>query len=1308
MAARAGCLRCGGPVVGDHHAAARRICRECARTLPGAPETRPSPAAPGGPGADPFRTPPPGTDLGGIVVEGHLGRGGMGTLLVCREAALDRRVAVKFLREDLASDSGHARRFLREGQSLARITHPHVVRVFRIGEWEGRPFLVMEFVEGKPLNLCIPPGGMAPAEALRIAVQLADALSAVHARDLVHRDVNPSNCVLRDSDRSLCLIDFGIARRLDRTTGSTGHIAGTPWYMAPEQVAGEEVDGRADVFAFGVTLFELLTGSLPFGDLDGFAYLQAVRSRTPPLLCAVRPGSPRELESFLARCLARDREFRPSGGEELLERLRDLRAGRARPAGGASGPPRPDPVPPAEPGEPPLLGRDGAFAAGREALEGALSCRGAVLLVEGTTGSGKSRILREIARAARARGMEVLACPGGEFPAAPRVALRAMLRGWGASAGAGDAGSLAALAAEASPADAPLLPALRWFLEGEPAGHPSPPGRTTLRRAVLALLRAAASRRPLLLAADDLHHLDEGSLELLSAAAEECGSWPMVLAASFLPREETPRRALDARVARLRALPHARTVDLPPLDEGSVAELARRILEIPAEEALRLAPSLLRRSAGNPLYAVESLRAMRHEGAPPAAAEGRRTRGRATSAVLPPTMADLAARRLSELDPGERDALGVASIDGRGVSSSLVARCLGTDRMGALVLLQHLARDRGLLVEAGSGYRIAHGGIRQAVYDGLLRESRARFHGAAAEELLAEGGAAADPERLGMHLLHAGRAGEAAPLLLETAQRLADGGSDGDALELLDRLAKDGAAPAPRAARLLRADVLDRVGEVAEARREYESLAADPDCDAEALLEYATFLWNREDPDGVMGVVARLEGMALTDEQAVRRAVERSKVLSRTGRAAEALALVEEVAALAGRCPPRQRLRWRLTLGSMLWRCRKFADARDAWTAALEEAEANGDQDTAAVLLHDLAMVSEDLGDPVAALAWAEKAVEKAAVFGSERAEVHARLQLADRMVQSLRLDEALPLLSAVEPHLDRLESAMARVLFLSRHCEIALARGDGDEALRRAEALGSCAPAWGGMAAAADLYRGQALALAGRREEALAAARRAAAASAASGDGDGGEEALALASRMLRELGLAGPEREGVRGLLDPATAAGAAEAAREASDPVRRGGGPPAGGGRPPGPRGRGGGGGGGGGGGAARGGERRGRRWGRGRPRTRRGAGRAAGGRSASPGHPGSGAWSSGGAASEILPFRRRGDATAGRGGASPAAPSCPWRVRRRDPRDCGASPWGLAGPWIRASPASAASPSPPRGRPGCGGGDHRGPA
>lgn len=268
----------------------------------------------------------PGSDdrplyAGRYRLEGLVGRGGMGAVYRAVDVLVGDVVALKIL--DGAVSPQQVEWFRREVRLARKVSHPNVARTHDMGEHAGVPYLSMEFVEGTTLQdlLRTHPQGIEPARAARIALAVAEALTAAHAAGVVHRDLKPAN-ILLEAEGRVVLTDFGIARSLEDDGRRTYGMLGTPLYMAPEQVAARPVDARADLYAAGVVLYEMLTGALPFTGGTALEAALARLSQPPRDILSVRTDVPAPLAQLVHHCLALEPERRPASAAEIAERLR--------------------------------------------------------------------------------------------------------------------------------------------------------------------------------------------------------------------------------------------------------------------------------------------------------------------------------------------------------------------------------------------------------------------------------------------------------------------------------------------------------------------------------------------------------------------------------------------------------------------------------------------------------------------------------------------------------------------------------------------------------------------------------------------------------------------------------------------------------------------------------------------------------------------------------------------------------------------------------------------------------------------------
>ncbi|SNS35218.1 Serine/threonine protein kinase [Geodermatophilus pulveris] len=301
----------------------------------------------------------PGTSFATYEVQSVVGRGGMGVVYRARDVRLERTVALKLLAPEFTAHPNFRARFLRESRLAAAVDHPNIIPIYEAGDADGQLFIAMRYVPGADLRTELDlRTRLDLSEALDLLQQVADALDAAHAAGLVHRDVKPGNVLVADSSRSghrhAYLTDFGLTRRSSSLSGLTtsGHFLGTLDYVAPEQIRGDPVDGRTDVYSFACVAHTVLVGHPPFAGEDDVALMWAHLTRVPPPVTALRPELGADVDAALAAGLAKSPDERPASCGALVAWL----AGRGpagtallTPPGRAPAPVEPPVVPPERP-----------------------------------------------------------------------------------------------------------------------------------------------------------------------------------------------------------------------------------------------------------------------------------------------------------------------------------------------------------------------------------------------------------------------------------------------------------------------------------------------------------------------------------------------------------------------------------------------------------------------------------------------------------------------------------------------------------------------------------------------------------------------------------------------------------------------------------------------------------------------------------------------------------------------------------------------------------------------------------------------
>ena len=299
---------------------------------PAAPVAPVAPVAPAAPLArQNVEEVPADQRLGRYVLEREIGRGAMGIVYLGRDSAINRQVAIKAIplaAEFSDTELAEARvRFFREAETAGRLNHPNIVTIYDVGEERGLAYIAMEYLKGRHLSDYSASNNLLePRKVLELIGRTAEALGFAHKQQVVHRDIKPANLMYDSSTGVLKITDFGIARLTGAGSTRTGIVLGTPSFMSPEQLEGRTVTGRSDLFSLGVSLFQLLTGQLPFTADSMTGLMQQIAEAPHPPLRAFRPDLPPCVESIVDRALAKDPEARFDSGAQMAAALDDCRS----------------------------------------------------------------------------------------------------------------------------------------------------------------------------------------------------------------------------------------------------------------------------------------------------------------------------------------------------------------------------------------------------------------------------------------------------------------------------------------------------------------------------------------------------------------------------------------------------------------------------------------------------------------------------------------------------------------------------------------------------------------------------------------------------------------------------------------------------------------------------------------------------------------------------------------------------------------------------------------------------------------------
>jgi oligopeptide transport system substrate-binding protein len=683
-------------------------------------------------------------------LEEELGHGGMGTVHRAFDTTLEREVAVKFVTGYKMETEGRAR-LLQEAKSIAQLNHSNIVTVHDAGEMDKTPYIVMELIEGSSLHEH-PPTDL--EELVHFASQICAALVHAHEREIVHRDLKPEN-VLIEPDGNAKLMDFGIARSMASRMTQEGRIEGTVFYMAPELALGKEYDGRADLYALGVMLYELATGELPFQQGDPVAIIsQHVNAPVVPPR-AKDPEIPAGLDKLIVQLLAKDPEDRPASAAKTLEALQ--KPGLLDTTGAEEQLSTLDRIVRGR-----MIGREAEFDRARELWYEVTEGKSQILLVSGEPGVGKTRLLREIITQSEVMGAQVLGSASYAEGGPPYSPFKQILREVLPKASQNGfnlpndvVADLLALAPEFR-AQYPDIPP-------NPAEDPQS-DQHRLFESFFVFVAALSQHTPLLVYLDDAHWADSGSLGLFRHLARQLGSQPIMLLATYREIELDEARPLNEVLLDVSREPQTTRLKLNRLSMEQTGQLLGSFFR--DEISPEFLEGIYRETDGNPFFIEEVCKALVESGQVFHTDEGW-DRTDMSEIGIPQSVRVAIQSRSGKLSSDTQEVLNQAGILGREFEFETLITATESDEEAIIVALEEAERAQLVEERSEDGQLIlvfSHALIPSTLVEGLRILQRRRLHRHAASALEVH-----DPENyaaLGKHLLEAGQTEEGVDYLL--------------------------------------------------------------------------------------------------------------------------------------------------------------------------------------------------------------------------------------------------------------------------------------------------------------------------------------------------------------------------------------------------------------------------------------------------------------------------------------------------------------------------------------------------------------
>ena len=1020
--------------------------------------------------------------IGNYRVLKSLGGGGMGVVYLVEDMEAGGQYALKLLSPSLTLTEREIRRFRREFMTMSRLRHPNIVEVYESGLYDDSLYFVMEYINGAHLRQRFlernytddspqDPAWLAYINqperretVLQTMLQICDALAWIHSFNIVHRDLKPENLLVKQDGR-LKLLDFGIAKRLgggDLTQSRS--ILGTFSYLSPEQALCEDVDGRSDLYALGVILYELLTGRPPFVSAEPIGRIFMHMNKPAPPLRNWNPQLEPRLEEIVLRLLEKDPMNRFQRAEDLRQALEDCMPGRRHASGwlieAASGERIVT--------EPSFVGRQQERQLFLEHLEGLRHGAGALLLLSGHTGMGKTRLAREFLASARAQQIEccTVRCLSDSPPYAAYQELFEQLRTslmlrdtdlpqrlWGRE---GDLwfrmmeAPLIGQIKEKEKAQALLDSGGR--IENRPSNEdvtltPTNSGgpeeeKAGLFEAVRSMIARVLETEPLLFFLDDLMYADETSLELteflVRSLAHAHSPYRLLLLGTFRSEDVGSDHPLNHLMVRLTPQQLYSIHDLKPLVTEQVSEMVTSMVGLPP--AAPTLAQLMIKSQGIPFFVKEWVKAWHEEGllyeedtqfyvvqeGKDAEEEG------VTRGLLPTAIRKRLARRFERLSTPSRGLSEWIAVLDQDVSFEILSEVSGLPEEELLQLLDELIQQKILAEDWATGaerYRFDHPGIREAVYLQLSEEARKRYHLGVAYALQRSSATEGAFELLGHHFLAGGDDLNAAWFLLLAAERQLRAFAHRSTWELLERCQQlfhrhtDAPLFAPASAWWWRYHLayLELMEAVAQYRQgldmaDYALQSLPSGSDVTPLLRWkATFLREVGNyREALSCVKTALAEEAVDEDLRLYLLQEAGRIYRSQGRYGAALEAYREALAWA----VSRKLVWeqgRLSgmIGQVLHQRGEFPEAEAYYLQSLEIATQGGDRRGEIEALCKLGTLELDGGDVPASLVRFEKATAFARSLGDRRMECTAMALLGQLQSDRRLFDQAQETLEA-------------------------------------------------------------------------------------------------------------------------------------------------------------------------------------------------------------------------------------------------------------------------------------------------------
>ncbi|MCH7617976.1 MAG: protein kinase, partial [Chloroflexi bacterium] len=659
---------------------------------------------------------------GRYKVKSFLGEGGMKRVYLAHDGNLNRDVAIALIKSEGLTQEGIAR-IQREGQAMGQLgDHQHIVTAYDAGEEAGQHYIVMEYMAGGDLEALLQStdgDGLALKDALRIGDEVCQALEHAHSKSIIHRDLKPGNIWLTENHTAK-LGDFGFVLAADRSRlTQAGMMIGTPYCMPPEQALGAEVTAASDLYSLGCVLYEMVAGRPPFPGDDPTAVISQHINNAPVAPSWHTDHCPPDLEELILHLLAKAPDDRPQSATEVLEAL-----GRVDPTERSASHTEANVLERLARGV--FVGREKELDGLRKAFDEAFAGHGSIVMLVGEPGIGKTRAAQELETYARMRGAQVLWGTNHEAAGAPPYQPWVQVgRTYGSTHDPAETGQ----AMEGGGADlATIFPELRQlpnYVEPEPSTDPES-AQFRLFDAYVRFVRAMSVRTPILIALDDLHWTDKGSLLLLQHLARELSRMRVLIVCTYRDTDLVRTHPLSEALVTLNRESGFQRIALRGLSREEVANYIRTVANVqPARSVL---DKIFEETEGNPFFLSEVVNLM--------AQEGTLTKDSISEIAIPDGVREALGRRLNRISGEANELLQIAAVAGSEFTYDTLT-LLEEHSEDELLKLIEEALDARVIeeMERPGRYRFTHAQMQETLLAELSTTRRVRLHGRIGEAL---------------------------------------------------------------------------------------------------------------------------------------------------------------------------------------------------------------------------------------------------------------------------------------------------------------------------------------------------------------------------------------------------------------------------------------------------------------------------------------------------------------------------------------------------------------------------------------------